>query len=129
MSKTILFGKHTKKKHIISFKSPKFIQEISNRNYKTLLLFLNITIAPYAVPVGIRCQNDVVSTSMRRHHVASPLIRRHFHVMCPLGCLYIHVLSAYEIIIIIIIIISIIIFNISSGHFYRLEEEATCQTD
>ena len=29
-------------------------------------------------PVGIWCQTDVVSTSMRRHHVASTLIRRHF---------------------------------------------------
>ena len=28
-------------------------------------------------PVGIWCQSDV-STSMRRHHVASTLIRRHF---------------------------------------------------
>ena len=27
-------------------------------------------------PVGIWCQNDVVSTSMRRNHVASTLIRR-----------------------------------------------------
>ena len=36
-------------------------------------------------PVGIWCQTDVVSTSMRRHHVASTLIRRHFHVMCSLG--------------------------------------------
>ena len=35
--------------------------------------------------MGIWCQNDVVSTSMRRHHVASTLIRRHFYVMCPLG--------------------------------------------
>ena len=29
-------------------------------------------------PLGICCQNDVVSTSMRRHHVTSTLIRRHF---------------------------------------------------
>ena len=29
-------------------------------------------------------QNDV-STSMRRDHVASTLIRRHFNVVCPLG--------------------------------------------
>ena len=36
-------------------------------------------------PVGIWCQNDVVSTSMRRDHVASTLIRRHFHTKCPLG--------------------------------------------
>ena len=31
-------------------------------------------------------QNDVVSTSMRRHHVASTLTRRDFYIMCPLGC-------------------------------------------
>ena len=30
------------------------------------------------VPVGIWCQNDVVSMSMRRHHVASTLILRRF---------------------------------------------------
>ena len=29
-------------------------------------------------PVGIWCQNEVVSTSMRRSHVASTLLRRHF---------------------------------------------------
>ena len=33
-------------------------------------------------PVSIWCQNDVVSTSMRRHHVALTLIRCHFYVMC-----------------------------------------------
>ena len=36
-------------------------------------------------PVGICCQNDVVSTLMRRHHVPSSLIRRHFITKCPLG--------------------------------------------
>ena len=36
-------------------------------------------------PVDIWCPNDVVSTSMRRNHVASTLIRRHFYVICPLG--------------------------------------------
>ena len=36
-------------------------------------------------PAGIWCQNDVVSTSMRRNHVASTLIRRHFRTKCPLG--------------------------------------------
>ena len=36
-------------------------------------------------PAGIWCQNDVVSTSMRRQHVASTFVRRHFYVMCPLG--------------------------------------------
>ena len=42
---------------------------------------------PYSeeYPAGIWCQNDVVSTSMRRDHVASTLIRRHFYVICPLG--------------------------------------------
>ena len=34
---------------------------------------------------GIWCENDVGSTSMRRHHVASTLIRRHFDTKCPLG--------------------------------------------
>ena len=38
-----------------------------------------------SIPVGMWCQNDVVSTSMRRHHVVSTLIRPHFYVMCPLG--------------------------------------------
>ena len=36
-------------------------------------------------PGGIWCQNDVVSTSMRRNHVASTFIRRHLYVMCPAG--------------------------------------------
>ena len=38
-----------------------------------------------SVPAGIWCDNDVGSTSMRRHHVASTLIRRHFGTKCPLG--------------------------------------------
>ena len=46
--------------------------------------------------MGIWCQNDVVSTSMRRHHVASTLIRRHFHVMCPLGEMYAGTLLYYQ---------------------------------
>ena len=36
-------------------------------------------------PAGTQHQNDVVSTSMRRDHVASTLIRRHFNVLFPLG--------------------------------------------
>ena len=36
------------------------------------------------IPAGIWCENDVGSTSMRRHHVASTLIRRHFGTKCPL---------------------------------------------
>ena len=39
------------------------------------------------IPAGIWCENDVGSTSMRRHHVASTLIRRHFGTKCPLGLL------------------------------------------
>ena len=39
-------------------------------------------------PAGTQHQNDVVSTSMRRDHVASTLIRRHFNVVCPLGALF-----------------------------------------
>ena len=38
--------------------------------------------------MGIRCGNDVVSTSMRRNYVASTLIRRHIYVMCPLGTFF-----------------------------------------
>ena len=38
-------------------------------------------------PAGIWCENDVASTSMRRHHVASTLIRRYFRTKCPLGSL------------------------------------------
>ena len=34
---------------------------------------------------GICCENDVGSTSMRRHHVAPTLIRRHFGTKCSLG--------------------------------------------
>ena len=34
------------------------------------------------IPAGTQHQNDVVSTSMRRDHVASTLIRRHFNVVC-----------------------------------------------
>ena len=37
------------------------------------------------IPAGKQHQNDVVSTSMQRDHVASALIRRHFNVACPLG--------------------------------------------
>ena len=35
-------------------------------------------------PARIWCQNDVVSTLMRRHHVESTLIRRHLYAMCSL---------------------------------------------
>ena len=45
-------------------------------------------------PVGIWCQNDVISTSMR-NHVAWTFIRRHFHVMCPLG-LFMHNMGEIE---------------------------------
>ena len=37
------------------------------------------------VPAGISCQNDVVSTSMRRDHVASTSTQRHFATKYPLG--------------------------------------------
>ena len=35
---------------------------------------------------GFPVKNDVVSTSMRRDHVALTLIRRYFNVVCLLGC-------------------------------------------
>ena len=34
-----------------------------------------------SLPMGIWCQNDIVSMSMRCNHIASTLIRRHFYVM------------------------------------------------
>ena len=40
---------------------------------------------PSTVTCNTQHQNDVVSTSMRRDHVASTFIRRHFNVVCPLG--------------------------------------------
>ena len=46
----------------------------------------HLGISVKGIPTGIWCQNDVVFTSMRRHHVASTLIRRHFRSKCPLGC-------------------------------------------
>ena len=39
----------------------------------------------FVMPAGTQHQNDVVSTSVRRDHVASTLIRRHFNVVCLLG--------------------------------------------
>ena len=39
-------------------------------------------------PAGICRRNDVVLTSMRRHHVASTSIRLHFNVVCLLGSVY-----------------------------------------
>ena len=41
-------------------------------------LQITSTVFSKLIPVGIWCQNDVVSTSMRRDDVASTLIRRHF---------------------------------------------------
>ena len=43
------------------------------------------TPVPNAIPADIWCENDVVLTSMRRDHVASTLIQRHFGTKCPLG--------------------------------------------
>ena len=46
-------------------------------------------------PADIWCQNDVVSMSMRRDHVASTLIRCHFYDMCTLGYVYGMIIEAY----------------------------------
>ena len=48
---------------------------------------------PY--PVGIWCQNDVVLTLMRRHHVASTFIRRHFLHHVPAGTGYMIIRMMY----------------------------------
>ena len=50
-----------------------------------LLVAVSDLLIRSAIPAGKQHQNDVVSTSMRRDHVASTLIRRHYNVMCPLG--------------------------------------------
>ena len=44
-------------------------------------------------PADIWCENDAVLTSMRRDHVASTLIQRHFGTKCPLGK---HIVSEKE---------------------------------
>ena len=46
---------------------------------------LNISMQTKNIPAGTQHQNDVISTSMRRDHVALTLMRRHFNVVCPLG--------------------------------------------
>ena len=51
--------------------------------YNNYAEFQHCKTHPY--PVGFSCQNDVVWMSMRRNHVASTLIRRHFYAMCPLS--------------------------------------------
>ena len=46
---------------------------------------LNLHCLLRPLPAGTQRENDVVSTSMRRDHVASTLIRRHFDVVFLLG--------------------------------------------
>ena len=53
-------------------------------NELTYIVQLRITLSTN-IPAAIRCQNVDVSTSMRRNHVASTLIWRHFRTKCPLG--------------------------------------------
>ena len=60
------------------------IIQCERSNSPSLNLYMNST----RYPAGIWCQNDVVSTWMRRHLVASTLTRRHFHVICPLGTIW-----------------------------------------
>ena len=56
-----------------------FIQQAScRRQIRLQCQYIYGNIVKGTSPAGIWCQNDVVSTSMRRHHVASTLTRRHF---------------------------------------------------
>ena len=55
--------------------------------YESILILFHTNNKYNNIPAGIWCENDVGSTSMRRHHVASMLIRRHFGTKCPLGIL------------------------------------------
>ena len=50
-----------------------------------MILLMSLIETSCSYLVGVWCQIDVVSTSMRRNHVASTLIRRHFYIMCPLA--------------------------------------------
>ena len=51
------------------------------------LPILTLAVPMLLYPAGTQHQNDVVSTSMRRDHVASTLIRRHFNFVCHwVGC-------------------------------------------
>ena len=85
------------------------------------LIVLCDCILTLTCPMGIWCQNDVVSTSMRRNHVASTLIRRQFYVMRPLGG--IHILTCFDIHIVELTIIIIwispsLILGASGGCFH-----------
>ena len=48
-------------------------------------MFMAVSYLIYCYPADIWCENDVVLMSMRRDHVASTLIQRHFGTKCPLG--------------------------------------------
>ena len=68
-------------------------RKIIHRKVEKYLIFTNFSLLTLengvkvikTCPAGIWCQDDVVSTLMRRNHVASTLIRRHFRTKCPLG--------------------------------------------
>ena len=70
--------------------------------------------------MGIWYQNDVVSTSIRRNHVAPTLIRRHFYAMCPLGTAIVAAIITI-ILFIYFIVHSLLSKQAVSGGLYKFE--------
>ena len=58
-------------------------------------LLYSLTVPRHCFPAGTCRRNDVILTSMRHHHVASTSVRRHFDVMCPLGCIAVYYFSLF----------------------------------
>ena len=62
-------------------KAPDQLLDVSSNPIKIGLIIEHtrrIRLSANINPMSIWCQNDVVPTSMRRNHIASTLIRRHF---------------------------------------------------
>ena len=57
---------------------PLFLQFKIPQVLSLMFSILFIDLEADTFPVGIQCQNDVVSTSMRRHDVTSTLKQHHF---------------------------------------------------
>ena len=90
--------------------------------------FLPLT--PSLFPADIWCQNDAVSTSMRRDHVASTLIRRHFHTRCPLGSYWLYCSTVFIILnVSLILLTNNLRHNTGKGRKGLLRKELWCPAD
>ena len=83
---------HSKKLRFPTFRIHERLSAHIRYFYLSLATYISNRTFSVFDPAGIWGQNDVVSTSMRRNHVASTLTRRHFRTKCPLGS-YIPVLN------------------------------------